>query len=64
MQFLPQPAADSRDPLAQSNEREKDVYEENACLFCTIDSYIFPRTTPVEVEQDVKNNLEEVRKKK
>lgn len=32
--------------------------------FCTIDSYIFPRATPLEVEQDVKNNLGEVKKKK
>lgn len=32
--------------------------------FRTIDSYIFPRATPLEVEQDVKNNLGEVKKKK
>lgn len=31
--------------------------------FHTIDSYIFPRATPLEVEQDVKNNLGEVKKK-
>lgn len=30
---------------------------------CTIDSYIFPRATTLEVEQDVKNNLEKLKKK-
>lgn len=28
-----------------------------------LDSYIFPRATPLEVEQDVQNNLEVEKKK-